>query len=362
MESQTITKVHNFSAGPCILPPRVLQKASESVLELGNSGLSLIEMSHRSKPFVEIMEKARNLVRELLNVPDNYTVLFLQGGASLGFYMSAVNFMKQNGGKAAYLDTGTWSSNAIKQAKLIGEVITVASGDETNFTAIPKGYQIPSDADYFHITSNNTIRGTQLKEFPESPVSMLCDMSSDIFSRKINVSDFDLIYAGAQKNMGPAGTTLYIVNKDKLGKTGRDLPSMLDLQVHDKKDSMFNTPPVFPVYVSMLTMEWMKELGGVPELQKRSEAKAALLYSEIDRNPLFKGATAIEDRSNMNATFLLTDDTFTDRFNDLWKNAGVSGINGHRSVGGYRASMYNALPIESVQVLVDVMKELERTA
>ena len=362
METPVKAKVHNFSAGPCILPPEVLQKASESVLELDGHGLSLIEMSHRSKPFVEIMENARNLVRELLNVPDNYAVLFLQGGASLGFYISAINFMKNEGGKGAYLDTGTWSSGAIKEAKLLGEVITVASGEDVDFTKIPKGYTIPSDADYFHITSNNTIRGTQIKEFPKSPVPVLCDMSSDIFSRKINVSDFDLIYAGAQKNMGPAGTTLYIVNKDKLGKTGRKLPSMLDLQKQDAKDSMYNTPPVFAVYVSMLTMEWMKSIGGIPELEKRNEAKAKLLYDEIDRNPLFKGTTAVEDRSLMNPTFVLTDDSLTERFNQMWKEAGVSGISGHRSVGGYRASMYNALPIESVQILVDVMKELENKA
>ncbi len=361
-DSKTTRKIHNFSAGPCILPPSVLQKASESILELGDSGLSLIEMSHRSKPFVEIMENARNLVRELLNVPDNYTVLFLQGGASLGFYMSAINFMKAEGGKAAYLDTGTWSTGAIKEAKLLGEVITVASGKDSEYKAIPKNYTIPADADYFHITSNNTIRGTQLKKFPNSPVPMICDMSSDIFSRKINVADFDLIYAGAQKNMGPAGTTLYIVNKDKLGKTGRALPSMLDLQKQDAKDSMYNTPPVFAVYGSMLMMEWMKEQGGVPEMQKRSVAKGELLYAEIDRNSLFKGTTASEDRSLMNPTFVLTDDSLNDRFNEMWKAAGVSGIVGHRSVGGYRASMYNALPIDSLQVLVDVMKELERTA
>ena len=362
METQVKAKVHNFSAGPCILPPEVLRKASESVLELDNHGLSLIEMSHRSKPFVEIMDKARNLVRELLNVPDNYAILFLQGGASLGFYISAINFMKNEGGKAAYTDTGTWSTGAIAEAKLLGEVITVATGKDSNFTKIPKGYTIPSDADYFHITSNNTIRGTQVKEFPKSPVPMLCDMSSDIFSRKINVADFDLIYAGAQKNMGPAGTTLYIVNRDKLGKTGRQIPSMLDLQKQDDKESMYNTPPVFAVYGAMLTMEWMKSLGGIPELEKRNEAKAKLLYDEVDRNPLFKGTTAVEDRSLMNPTFVLTDESLTERFDKMWKAAGVSGINGHRSVGGYRASMYNALPIESVQVLVEVMQEVEKGA
>lgn len=362
MDTPTKVKIHNFSAGPCILPAEVLQKASKSVIELDQLGLSLIEMSHRSQPFVDIMERARNLVRELLNVPENYTVLFLQGGASLGFYTAAINFMKNTGGKGAYLDTGTWSSKAIKEASLLGDVHVVATGKETNYTQIPKGYAIPSDADFFHITSNNTIRGTQIKEFPKSPVSVLCDMSSDIFSKRINVADFDLIYAGAQKNMGPAGTTLYIVNRDKLGKTGRNIPTMLDLQVHDSKDSMFNTPPVFAVYVSMLTLEWLQSIGGIPEIEKRNEAKAKILYDEIDRNPLFKGTTAVEDRSLMNVSFLLTNEALKDHFDKMWNEAGVSGIKGHRSVGGYRASIYNAMPLSSVQVLVDVMKELEKKA
>lgn len=354
-----MSKVHNFSAGPCILPPEVLQKASQSVLELDNHGLSLIEMSHRSAPFVEIMEKARALVKELLNVPDGYTVLFLSGGASLGFYKAAMNFMKE-GGKAAYVDTGAWSSKAIKEAKLLGGVEVIASSADANYNYVPKGYTIPSDVDYLHLTSNNTIFGTQLKEYPKSPVPVICDMSSDIFSTEINVADFDLIYAGAQKNMGPAGTTLYIVKTSALGKTGRTIPSMLDLAIHDKKDSMFNTPPVFPIYVSMLTMEWMKSLGGVKAMAERNAAKAELLYAEIDRNPLFKGTTAVEDRSVMNATFVLTDDAHKAKFDEMWNAAGISGIKGHRDVGGYRASMYNALPIESVQVLVDVMKELEQ--
>ncbi len=356
-----MSKVHNFSAGPCILPPEVLQKASESVLELGNHGLSLIEMSHRSAPFIEIMEKARNLVKELLNVPEGYTVLFLQGGASLGFYMTAMNFLKNEGGKAAYVNTGAWSNKAIKEAKLLGEIDVVASSKEANFNYVPKGYEIPSDANYLHLTSNNTIFGTQLKEFPSSPVPVICDMSSDIFSREINVADFDMIYAGAQKNMGPAGTTLYIVKTDVLGKTGRQIPSMLDLAIHDKKDSMFNTPPVFSIYVSMLTLEWMKSLGGVKGMEARNAAKAELLYAEIDRNPLFEGTTAVEDRSVMNATFVMTEDTHKAKFDEMWNAAGISGIKGHRDVGGYRASMYNALPIESVQALVDVMKELEQT-
>jgi phosphoserine aminotransferase len=357
-----MAKVHNFSAGPCILPPEVLQKAAQSVIELDGKGLSLIEMSHRSKEFVAIMERARALVKELLGVPEQYSVLFLQGGASLGFYISAINFMKNEGGRAAYLDTGTWSSGAIKEAKLLGEVVTVASGKDVNYTRIPKDYNVPSDVDYLHFTSNNTIYGTQFKKFPKGNAPLLCDMSSDIFSKEINVADFDLIYAGAQKNMGPAGTTVYIVNKDKLGKTGRKIPSMLDLLLQDDKESMYNTPPVFPIYVSMLTMEWMKAQGGVKEMERRNEAKAKLLYDEMDRNPLFKGTTAVEDRSLMNPTFVLNDESHGERFDAMWKTAGVSGIAGHRSVGGYRASMYNALPIESVQVLVDVMKELEKNS
>jgi phosphoserine aminotransferase len=357
-----MAKVHNFSAGPCILPPEVLQKAAQSVIELDGKGLSLIEMSHRSKEFVAIMERARALVKELLGVPEQYSVLFLQGGASLGFYISAINFMKNEGGRAAYLDTGTWSSGAIKEAKLLGEVVTVASGKDVNYTRIPKDYNVPSDVDYLHFTSNNTIYGTQFKKFPKGNAPLLCDMSSDIFSKEINVADFDLIYAGAQKNMGPAGTTVYIVNKDKLGKTGRKIPSMLDLLLQDDKESMYNTPPVFPIYVSMLTMEWMKAQGGVKEMERRNEAKAKLLYDEVDRNPLFKGTTAVEDRSLMNPTFILNDESHGERFDAMWKAAGVSGIAGHRSVGGYRASMYNALPIESVQVLVDVMKELEKNS
>ncbi|MFT4846462.1 MAG: phosphoserine aminotransferase [Cryomorphaceae bacterium] len=355
--------VHNFSAGPCVLPKEVFQKASESILEYKGTGLSIIEMSHRSKEFIEVMENARSLVAELLNVPDGYTVLFLQGGASLGFYMSAINFMKNDGGVGAYVDTGAWSTKAIKEAKLLGDVRVLASSKEENFTHIPRGYTVPSDVDYLHLTSNNTIFGTQFKSFPESTAPVLCDMSSDIFSKAVDVSKFDLIYAGSQKNMGPAGTTVYIVKKDALGKTGRQIPSMLDLQVHDSKDSMFNTPPVFAVYGSMLTMEWMKKEGGVAEMERRNNAKSELLYGEIDSNPLFEGTTAVEDRSCMNPTFVLKDEaSHAERFDKMWKDAQINGIKGHRSVGGYRASMYNALEIESVQVLVDVMKELERTA
>lgn len=351
-------KKHNFSAGPCILPQEVLQKASEAVINFNNDDLSLIEISHRSKPFVAVMEKAKSLVLELLELENKgYQVLFLQGGASTQFLMTAYNLLNK---KAAYLNTGTWASNAIKEAKLFGEITEVASSKDQNFNYIPKGYTIPADADYFHCTSNNTIYGTQMKEFPEFNGVNVCDMSSDIFSRVLDFSKFDLIYAGAQKNMGPAGTTLVVIKESILGKVERSIPSILDYQIHISKESMFNTPSVFAVYVSMLTLEWLKDLGGISFIEKVNEKKAQLLYTEIDRNPLFKGLVAKEDRSNMNATFALADESMTSIFDNLWKSAGINGLNGHRSAGGYRASMYNALPLYSVQVLVDVMQELER--
>ena len=352
-------KKHNFSAGPCILPQEVLKQASDAILNFNNDNLSLIEISHRSKPFVAVMDKAVELVKELLNVPKGYSVLFLQGGASMEFLMVPFNLMKING-KAAYTNTGVWAKNAIAEAKKLGDVIIVGDSSDTNYNYIPKGYEIPSDVDYFHCTSNNTIYGTQMKEFPNSTTLMVCDMSSDIFSRRIDVSRFDIIYAGAQKNMGPAGTTLVIVKDEVLGKTGRNIPTMLDYNTHISKDSMFNTPPVFPIYVSMLTLQWLKNLGGVEVIEKMNQEKADLLYAEIDRNPLFEGTVAKEDRSNMNVCFLLNDSSKEDAFNTLWNAAGISGIKGHRSVGGYRASMYNAMPIESVQVLIDMMKKLEQ--
>jgi phosphoserine aminotransferase len=284
--------------------------------------------------------------------------LFLGGGASMQFLMVPYNLMKVDG-KATYLDTGTWASGAIKEAKLFGETVVVASSKSENYNHIPKEYTIPSDANYFHCTSNNTIFGTQMKSFPEVNIPLVCDMSSDIFSRVLDFSKFDLIYAGAQKNMGPAGATLVVVKTEILGKTGRTIPSMLDYQQHVSKESMYNTPPVFPVYASLLTLQWLKKLGGIAAIEKINEAKANLLYNEIDRNPLFKGTAAKEDRSNMNVTFLLKDEAHQEKFDTMWKAAGISGLAGHRSVGGYRASMYNALPLESVQVLVDVMKELE---
>jgi len=353
-------KKHNFSAGPCILPESVLQKASEAIINFNDDNLSLIEISHRSKPFVAVMEKAQQLALELLDLENKgYKALFLQGGASTQFLMVAYNLLNK---KAAYLNTGTWSTKAIKEAKLFGELVEVASSKDKNFNYIPKGYAIPTDVDYFHTTSNNTIFGTQIKVFPEFDGINICDMSSDIFSRQLDFSKFDLIYAGAQKNMGPSGTVLVIIKEEILGKVSRIIPSMLDYKIHISKDSMFNTPPVFAVYTSMLTLEWLKNLGGISFIEGVNNKKATLLYNEIDRNPLFKGFATKEDRSAMNATFNLVDDTLKEKFNALWVAAGINGLNGHRSVGGYRASMYNALPLYSVQVLVDVMQELERKA
>ncbi len=353
-------KKHNYSAGPCILPQEVFRKSAEAILDFNQSGLSILEISHRSKDFIAVMEEARALVLDLLGLTGKgYQALFLQGGASMQFLMVPYNLMPENG-KAAYLETGTWAGNAIKEAKLFGDTAVVASSKDSNFNYIPKGYSIPSDAAYFHCTSNNTIFGTQMKSFPETSIPLVCDMSSDIFSRTLDFSKFDLIYAGAQKNMGPAGATLVVVKEELLGKTGRAIPSMLDYQKHIKAESMYNTPSVFPVYASLLTLQWLQNNGGIAAMEKINEAKANLLYTEIDRNPLFTGTAVAEDRSTMNATFLLTDESHKELFDSLWKAAGISGLNGHRSVGGYRASMYNALPLESVQVLVDVMQELER--
>jgi len=335
-----------------------MQKAAAAVTELDNIGLSLIEISHRSKEFVAIMEKARSLAIELLGLEGKgYQALFLQGGASLQFLMVAYNLLEK---KAGYLNTGAWSDKAIKEARLFGEILEVASSKEDNYTRIPKNYKVPGDLDYLHLTSNNTIYGTQVKEFPETEVPLVCDMSSDIFSRELDYSKFDLIYAGAQKNMGPAGTTLVVIKDGLLGQVTRKIPSMLNYQVHLDKESMFNTPPVFAVYTSMLTLQWLKDLGGVAAIADVNEKKAKLLYSEIDLNPLFNGFAAKEDRSSMNATFTLADEKLKETFDAMWKDAGIRGLNGHRSVGGYRASMYNALSLESVGTLVDVMSDLER--
>lgn len=350
-----MNKIHNFSAGPCILPQSVLQKASDAVKELDGIGLSLIEISHRSKEFVAIMEHARGLVKELLSIPEGYSVLFLQGGASLGFYISAINMMKYSG-NATYINTGTWAKKAIAEAKLLGDINVIASSEDANFSYIPKGFSIPSDADFLHYTSNNTICGTQFHQIPETNLPIICDMSSDIFSKPVDVSKYDMIYAGAQKNMGPAGTTLFIVKDSALGHTGRNIPSMLDLQNHISKGSMYNTPPVFAVYTSMLTLEWIKELGGLEAMAKINEEKARTLYTAVDELDAFEGTAVVEDRSKMNATFILKEDQDKERFDQMWNEAGMSGIKGHRSVGGYRASMYNALPLESVQALTNVMR------
>lgn len=355
-----MSKKHNFSAGPCILPQEVFQKSAEAILDFNGSGLSLLEISHRSKDFVAVMDEARAIVKRLMKLGDDYEVIYLGGGASLQFAMVPFNLMKSEGGKAAYIKTGTWAAGAIKEAKKLGTVDVVGSSKEDNYSFIPKGYQVGNEYDYFHCTSNNTIYGTQMREFPKVDTLMVCDMSSDIFSRVIDFSQFDLIYAGAQKNMGPAGTTLVVVKKEILGKTGRDIPSMLDYSLHIAKESMYNTPPVFPVYASLLTLQHLENNGGIAAAELRNEAKAKLIYGEIDRNPLFETfCTVKEDRSLMNVSFKLLDESKKEEFDNAWKAAGISGLNGHRSLGGYRASMYNALPIESVQVLVDVMQNLK---
>lgn len=354
-----MAKKHNFGAGPCILPQEVFEQAAKAVLDY--NGLSILEVSHRSADFVNDMEEARNLVKEALNVPSGYTVLFLQGGASLGFLITAMNMSGKNK-RAAYINTGTWATKAIKEAKNAGLEVQIAGTSEAaNFNYIPKELDLSGELDYLHFTSNNTIVGTQFKSFPKTDLPLVCDMSSDIFSKEINVSDFDIIYAGAQKNLGPAGATLFIVKDEVLGRSSLDLiPTYLDLNTHAKKDSMFNTPPVFSVYVSLLNLRHLLKNGGVKAIEAKNEAKAKLLYTEIDNNPLFEGTAATEDRSNMNVTFVLKDEAHKEDFDKLWNAAGIVGLKGHRSVGGYRASMYNALEIDSVQVLVDVMKELAK--
>ncbi len=347
---------HNFGAGPGILPHEVLKQAAEAVVDFNGTGLSLLEISHRSAEFEAVLDEAVALVKELLNVPEGYSVLFLQGGASTQFAMVPYNLLP-DGGKAAYLESGVWANKALKEAKYFGEVQVVATSKESNFTYIPKDFEIPADAAYFHITSNNTIYGTQLRQFFKSPVPMICDMSSDIFSREINVADFGIIYAGAQKNMGPAGTTLVVIKDDILGKTDRKIPAMLNYQTQIEGGSMYNTPPVFAIYVSMLTLKWLKAKGGVAAIEKENEAKAKVLYDEIESNPLFKPVAATEDRSYMNVCFVMENAELEKPFLKLCDERGMVGIKGHRSVGGFRASIYNALPITSVHALIDVMQE-----
>lgn len=349
-------KKHNFSAGPAILPQSVMQEAAQACIDFNGMGLSLLEISHRSKQFDTVALEAEALVREIGGFDDRYAVLFLGGGASTQFAMAPMNLLK-DGEKAAYVDTGTWANKAAKEAKLFGNVEVIASSKESNYNFIPKDYTVPSDAAYLHLTSNNTIFGTQLQEFPTSPVPIVCDMSSDMFSRPFDAEQFGLIYAGAQKNLGPAGVTLVIVRKDLIGRSERKLPSMFDYKLHADNGSMYNTPPVFPLYVTMLTLRWLKNLGGLVAIKAKNEAKAAILYNEIDANPLFKGTVAMEDRSMMNVCFLPTNPEHEAPFMEKAKAAGIDGIKGHRSVGGFRASIYNAMPQESVQVLVDVMRE-----
>ena len=346
----------NFGAGPCILPQEVFKQASQAVLNFNDTGLSILEISHRAPEFEAVVDESIRLVKELLNVPEGYSVLFLQGGASLQFSMVAMNLLPE-GGTAAYLDSGSWASKAAKEAKLFGNVHTVASSKESNYTFIPKGYEIPTDSAYFHVTTNNTIFGTELHQIPASPVPLVSDMSSDIFSRQINVADFGLIYAGAQKNMGPAGVTLVIVKDELIGKSGRKLPSMLDYKIHADNKSLYNTPPVFSIYASMLNLRWLKSKGGVAEIEKENIAKASALYEEIDRNPLFKGTCAVEDRSRMNVCFVMEKPELEKQFLAFATERGMVGIKGHRSVGGFRASIYNALPITAIHSLIDVMQE-----
>ncbi|MEM6321805.1 MAG: 3-phosphoserine/phosphohydroxythreonine transaminase [Bacteroidota bacterium] len=349
-------KKHNFFAGPAILPKEVMRQASKATLNFADMGLSVLEISHRSKQFAAVLEEAESLTRELLEVSDDYAVLFLTGGASSQFYMSAMNLLAKDG-TAAYVDTGAWSTKAIKEAKLFGNVEVLASSKDKNYSYIPKRYKVPTDATYLHLTSNNTIFGTQHNWWPATDVPFVCDMSSDIFSRPLDISRFGLIYAGAQKNLGPAGVTLVIVRKDLLGKVNREIPTMLDYNTHIAKGSAFNTPPAFPIYVSMLTMRWIKSKGGVAEMEKKNRSKANLLYKTIDNNPLFYGTAAKQDRSKMNVTFLLHNPDLTDKFLTACDEAGCVGVKGHRSVGGFRASIYNAMSRSSVKVLTEVMND-----
>lgn len=348
----------NFFAGPAILAQEVLEEASKSALSFGDMGLSILEISHRSKEFVSVMEEAESLVRSLLGVPEDYAVLFLSGGASSQFFFTAMNLLNEEE-TAGYLDTGAWSTKAIKEAKLYGNIDVVASSKDKNYSYIPKGYEIPSDLKYLHITSNNTIFGTEIFELPDTNVPFIADMSSNIFSKPIDVSRYSCIYAGAQKNLGPAGVTLVIIKKDTLGKVNRVLPSMLNYQTHVDKDSSFNTPPAFPIYVSMLTLRWLHNKGGLSAIEQKNIEKANLLYDEIDRNPHFVGTAAKEDRSRMNVCFLLKDDSLTGAFLADCTEAGCVGVKGHRSVGGFRASIYNAMPKSGVATLVEVMKKFE---
>lgn len=349
----------NFNAGPSIMPQEVLDAAAKSVLDFNGIGLSILEISHRSKDFVAVLDEARALFKEILDIPDGYTTLFLGGGASMQFCMVPFNFLKK---KAAYLNTGTWSLKALKEAQLVGEAVEVASSKDKLYSYIPKDYVIPTDADYFHITTNNTIYGTEIRHDLDSPVPLIADMSSDIFSRPIDVSKYNCIYGGAQKNLAPAGVAFAIVKEDALGQVDRQIPTMLNYKTHIDGGSMYNTPPVFPIYVALENLRWIKAQGGVREMQRRAELRSQMLYDEVDSNRLFKGTAAVEDRSLMNIDFVMADEyqDLEAEFLQFATSKGICNIKGHRSIGGFRASCYNAMPVEGVQVLIDCMKEFER--
>lgn len=352
-------KKHNFSAGPSILPREVIEDTAKAVLDFNGSGLSVLEVSHRGKDFQAVMDEAVALFKELLNVPEGYSVLFLGGGASMEFCMVPFNFLEK---KAAYLNTGVWAKKAMKEAKGFGEVVEVASSADANYTFIPKNYTVPTDADYFHITTNNTIYGTELLKDIDSPVPMVADMSSDIFSRPVDVSKYICIYGGAQKNLAPSGVAFVVIKDEAVGKVSRYIPSMLNYQTHIEGGSMYNTPPVLPIYTALQTLRWIKAQGGVQEMNRRATEKADILYAEIDRNKLFVGTAAKEDRSRMNICFVMAPEykELEADFQKFATDKGMVGIKGHRSVGGFRASCYNALPKESVQALIDCMQEFEK--
>ena len=351
-------KKYNFNAGPSMLPREVIENTAKQILDFNGSGLSLAEISHRAKDFQPVVDEAEALVKELLDIPEGYSVLFLGGGASLEFCMVPYNFLNK---KAAYLNTGTWAKKAMKEAKLFGEVVEVASSADANFTFIPKDWSVPADVDYLHITTNNTIYGTEMRKDLDVPVRLIADMSSDIFSSPVDVAKYDCIYAGAQKNLSMAGVTIVIVKNDALGKVERPIPTMLDYRTHVEKGSMFNTPPVVPIYTAMENLRWIKANGGVEAMDKRANERAEMLYAEIDRNKLFKGTVAVEDRSLMNICFVMNEEyaELEKPFFDFATSKGMVGIKGHRSVGGFRASCYNAQTIEGVTALVNAMKEFE---
>ncbi len=349
----------NFNAGPSVMPQEVFDAAAKSILDFNGIGLSILEISHRSKDFVAVLDEARALFKEILDIPDGYTTLFLGGGASMQFCMVPYNFLKN---KAAYLNTGTWSLKALKEAQIIGDAVEVASSKDKLYNYIPKDYVIPADADYFHITTNNTIYGTEIRHDLDSPIPLIADMSSDIFSRPIDVSKYNCIYGGAQKNLAPAGVAFAIVKEDALGQVDRKIPSMLNYKTHIDGGSMYNTPPVFPIYVALENLRWIKAQGGVKEMQRRAELRSQMLYDEVDSNRLFRGTAAVEDRSVMNIDFVMADDykELEAEFLQFATSKGICNIKGHRSIGGFRASCYNAMPIEGVQRLIDCMKEFER--